>query len=120
MATDMEAVVAQAIRIGNPLNFTHKMERLAAGDAAGEFQFEADMLTTFFKVCDSTSLAMQSAKLLLNSRFKTSESFQDWCDQRNLAYLESSPEYQKYAPKLELALSQMTGNDGFPVPPRPD
>ena len=73
--TNTELVIAHAIQLGTPLDFTDGMVRFAEGDSLNEFQFEADMINAFFEACGSTSLAMQATNLLLANRFKTSDTF---------------------------------------------
>ena len=98
--TNTELVIAHAIEMGTPLDFTDPMERLAAGDRLGEFQFEADMINTFFEVCRSTSLAMGATRLLMKNQFKASDAFMAWREKRSMKYLTSLPEYQKHAPRV--------------------
>jgi len=107
--TNTELVVAHAIKLGTPLDFTDGMVRFAQGDKANEYQFESDMTNTFHEVCGSTSLAMKATNLLLRNRFKTSDAFKEWTCNRNTAYIKSLPEYQKYAPKPEQGLRPMPG-----------
>lgn len=114
--TNTELVIAHAIELGTPLDFTDGMVRFAQGDVANEHQFEADMINTFHEVCGSTSLAMRATNLLLTNRFKTSDKFKEWCRKRNMAYLESLPEYQKYAPKIEEGMKPMPGIPGLSAP----
>ena len=92
------------------------MVRFAEGDKLNEYQFEAEMINAFHEACGSTSLAMRATNLLLTNRFKTSEAFQAWCEERSRKYITSLPEYQKHAPKLEEGLKPMPGTPGLSDP----
>ena len=92
--TNTELVIAHAIEMGAPLDFTDPMVRFAEGDRLDEYQFETEMINTFLEACGSTSLAMSSAKLLIDSRFKPSETFTAWCEERSCEHIKSLPEYQ--------------------------
>lgn len=105
--TNTELVIAHAIEMGTPLDFTDPMERLAAGDRLGEFQFEADMINTFFEVCDSASLAMGATRFLMENAFKPSDAFNTWCQKRSLERLRSLPGYLENEPKAEISLTPM-------------
>ena len=89
------------------MDFTDPMERLAAGDQIGEFQFEADMINTFFGVCESASLAMGTVMSLINNQFGTSNTFSAWSHQRSLEHLESLPGYLENVLKAEIDLSRI-------------
>lgn len=92
---------SDAIQLGVPLDFTDGMVQLVEGDQAKEFQFEANMISTFFEGCGSTTLAMKSTNLLLSNRFKPSEAFRDWREKRaNARHLEFVGR-QKHAPNLK-------------------
>ena len=110
--TNTELVIAHAIEMGTPLDFTDPMVRFAEGDKLDEYQFETEMINTFLEACGSTSLAMNSAKLLIESRFKPSETFRAWCQERSREYIKSLPGYQKYEPKLKQALMPLPGLQG--------
>ena len=85
------------------MDFTDEMVRFAEGDKAGDFEFEADMISSFFEVCE-TSLAMRATNLLLEQRFKTSDAFQEWRRERFNERLANNPEYQKFKPRLDKPL----------------
>ena len=62
-------------------------------DNLSEHQFEADIIKAFLEAYGSTSLAMQATNLLLTNRFKISETFRKWLEERSRKYFESLPEY---------------------------
>ena len=86
-------------KLGMPMDFTDGMARFAGGDEACEYQFEADMIETFFEVCDSTSFAMQAAGLLLYSRCRPSKGFYAWREKRNIELAANDPEIQELRQK---------------------
>ena len=99
--TNTELVIEHATQLGVPLDFTDGMVRLAKGDHANEFQFETEMINTFFGSCGSTTLAMKSTNLLLSNRFKPSEAFRVWREKRVNAVVAKFIGRQEHAPNLD-------------------
>ncbi len=98
--TNTELVIEHAIQLGVPMDFTEGLVQLAKADQFGDLQYEADLIGAFLEAGESPTLTMRAVKLLLDSRFETSEAFKAWHKKRVYEFMGNDPEFQKNSPNF--------------------